>query len=83
MWSGDPVWTLRPYISRIPPYPSELEVYARAGLIVPYGLKTRNRFLLVKNEVTNAIYICSFSLGSFSFLYPKLSKSFDLEATKI
>jgi len=47
------------FLCQVSLHSSSLEAYTRLELIMRYRVKMGNRFLLMKDEVTNVLYICS------------------------
>ena len=57
-WLG-PEYRAAIFIGQAYLYSSSLEAYTKRELIMCYGLNMGNKFLLVKDEVTDVLHICS------------------------
>lgn len=65
-------------IVRIPLYRSGSGACIGVGMMMDSGLKTGNRFLLMKDRVTSVLHTCS-AIRAFLLVYPKLSRSSELK----
>jgi len=61
--------------------PLSLEVHTGVGVITHYGLKTGNRFLLMRDVVIIVLYTCP-AIRPFPLIHPKLSRMLELKPPK-
>ncbi|KAG0638826.1 hypothetical protein HOY80DRAFT_130292 [Tuber brumale] len=75
------IWRQYPISQILYLYPSGLEEYTGMGAMMRDGLNTGSRFLLMKDEVTDVLYI-RLATGPFLLVSLKLSKFFELKLQK-